>query len=409
MTLNLQNFAPALKTLYTEGAIANTVFKNRPFMAMLKKMEGFYGENKKLPMIYGNPNGRSANFANAVSNKTNSKLAAFFITRVANYSMFSVDNQVIKASQNNEGAVLEALKTEIDGALNVLSRDISLSLYRDGSGCIALISATQTAGSTTLNLSKADDIVALEVGQAIQPVASVTGGTPGTVQYVVSIDRDLATFQVSATQGGAAATATASGFTAGVYIVGQGDYGTKIAGLQAWLPATVASSGDSFFGVNRFADRQRLAGYYKDLTALPIEEALIGGVTGITRFGGKPTHCFLNPTDFNRFQIAIGTKAIWVDINMGKEATYGFQALQVQLGNALVKVFSDQDCPSGEAFMLQFDTWELWSLGKVVELFDGDGLQTLRDGSSDSQSGQCFSYANLTCKAPAFSGRIRIA
>jgi hypothetical protein len=82
MALNLTNFAPMLKTLYPKKRIENMVYADRPLLAWLPKSEGFFGENKKVPLIYGNPNGRSATFATAQANKTNTSSVAFLVTRV---------------------------------------------------------------------------------------------------------------------------------------------------------------------------------------------------------------------------------------------------------------------------------------------------------------------------------------
>jgi hypothetical protein len=348
---DLSNFSKALNTIYTKGEIANTVFKNRPLFAMIKKWEKFFGENHKRPLIYGNPNGRSADFSKALANRTNTKIAAFLITRNSNYSLFQISNEVVEASMSDEGSVLQALQTEIDGALNALGRDLSLAVYRSGSGVIGKVASTQSGSSTTITLEKADDIVTIEVGANLNTADAESGGTVVTTNiYVVSVDRDAGTFQVSASQGGVATTATLSNMTAGRFICNAGDYDAKLKGLMAWLPSSVSSS-DSFFGLNRSVDRQRLAGIYKDNSSKPIEEALIDIVSSITRFGGTPDFCFLNPTEFQRLQLAIGTKAIWVDVKAGSEATYGFKALQIQLGNCLVKVVSDVDCQSGEGFL----------------------------------------------------------
>jgi hypothetical protein len=53
MGLNLTNFAPMLKTLYPKKRVENLVYTDRPLLAWLPKSETFFGENKKVPLIYG--------------------------------------------------------------------------------------------------------------------------------------------------------------------------------------------------------------------------------------------------------------------------------------------------------------------------------------------------------------------
>ena len=60
---SVTNFAAALKQHYTNERIENMVYKDNPFLAMIGKYENFGGENLKLPIKWGNPQGRSADFA----------------------------------------------------------------------------------------------------------------------------------------------------------------------------------------------------------------------------------------------------------------------------------------------------------------------------------------------------------
>ena len=98
MALNMTTFAAALKQHYTNERIENMVYKDNPFLAMVSKYEQFGGENLKLPIKYGIPQGRSATFSDAQANKTNSQLKAFLLTRVADYSLASIANETIEAS-----------------------------------------------------------------------------------------------------------------------------------------------------------------------------------------------------------------------------------------------------------------------------------------------------------------------
>ena len=68
MGLDLTSFAPALKSYYTRDKVENMVYKDNPFLAMVPKMEDFFGANLPIPIIYGNPTGRSAAFATAQAN-----------------------------------------------------------------------------------------------------------------------------------------------------------------------------------------------------------------------------------------------------------------------------------------------------------------------------------------------------
>lgn len=76
--------------------------------------------------------------------------------------------------------------------------------------------------------------------------------------------------------------------------------------------------------------------------------------------------------------------------------------------NGPMKVIPDQNCPAGYAFLLQMDTWKLKSLGEAVRLFDGDGLTMIRDPNGDNLLIRCFSYAQLSCRAPGWNGVVTL-
>jgi hypothetical protein len=402
MALNMTTFEAALKQHYTDWKVENLVYKNNPFYAMVTKYEKFGGELMKVPLIYGNPQGRSAAIATAVANKTSSNLKAFLLTRVQNYGTASISNEVILASEGDSNAFLRAATVEIDGTLQSVARDLAIDLYRDGTGVRGQIISTQVSSAYPITLANADDITNFEVGMAMVFAATKTGAPSATPYYIVAIDRDLGTFEVSATVGGAHVTATTAGAAASYYIFVQGDSNAKISGLDAWMPATVTSA--AYFNVDRTADRTRLAGIYMDNSAMSIEEALITLAARIGREGGTPDTVFLNHSDYSNLDKSLGSKVQYVMEKTGYEGQISFRALQLNTPTGVVKVFADQNCPSGVAYMLQMNTWKLASLGKAPRMFDTDGLRMLREASSDSVEIRVFSYAQLACNAPGWNG-----
>ena len=67
MSLDLTTFDAALKQHYTADRVENMVYMDNPFLALVPKMEAFGGRNLPIPLIYGNPQGRSATFSIAQS------------------------------------------------------------------------------------------------------------------------------------------------------------------------------------------------------------------------------------------------------------------------------------------------------------------------------------------------------
>ena len=398
MALNMTTFAAALKQHYTNERIENMVYKDNPFLAMVAKYEDFGGENLKLPIKYGIPQGRSATFSDAQANKTNTQLKAFLLTRQADYSLASIANETIEASKGNANAFMEAATVEIDGAIESATRSLAIACFGDGSGAIGQVLAT-TSSVATFTLKQIDDVTNFEVGMQLKLNATKTGssGTLSTAVTVDGINRDTGVITLSAS----------ASLTANHFIYQEGDYDAKIKGLNAWVASTAPASTDSFFGVNRSSDATRLGGIRFDGSSLPIEEALIGGASRVAREGGKPDVCFMNYSNFADLEKALGSKVSYVDVKASPEI--GFRGILIHGPRGPIKVIPDQNCPKDVAFMLQMDVWKLYSLGKAPKILDSDGLKFLRDSSADSVEVRVGYYAQLGCRGPGYNVRIALA
>ena len=400
MALNMTTFAAALKQHYTNERIENMVYKDNPFLAMVSKYEQFGGENLKLPIKYGIPQGRSATFSDAQANKTNSQLKAFLLTRVADYSLASISNETIEASKGNANAFMEAATFEIDGAIESATRSLAIGLFGDGGGSIGQIDTT--VAGTTLTLNTAQDITNFEVGMQIDFYTASTGGSirAGGPLTIDSVNRDAGSMVLATSMTGI------TSITALDFIVPEGDYDLKVSGLKAWIPSTAPTSGDSFFGVDRSADSTRLAGIRFDASSLPLEEGLIGAAARVAREGGKPDTCFVNYSNFADLEKALGSKVSYVDVKINPEI--GFRGILIHGPRGPIKVIPDQNCPNNVAYMVQMDVWKLYSLGKAPKILDSDGLKFLRESTADAVEARIGYYAQLGCRAPGWNVRIAL-
>jgi hypothetical protein len=398
-SLDLTSFDAALKEHYAGQRVQNMVYKDNPFLAMVPKYEKFGGRNYPLPLIYGNPMGRSATFATAQANKTASKIEQFTLTRKADYALASITNETIEASMGNANAFMEAATCEIDGAINAAARSLAISLFGSGSGSIGRVSNSSFA-TTTLTLTNAEDVTNFEVGQVLKvgPNDSATGLRTGTLT-IVGVDRDAGTVTTSANLStGVAAIAQND------YIFVEGDADAKVSGLKAWIPYS-APSATAFFGVDRTADVTRLAGVRQDGSSKPIEEALIDLAARIAREGGRPDVCFMNFSNFASLEKALGSKVQYIQHKVGE---VGFEGMQIHGPKGSIKIIPDQNCPSDLAWMLQMDTWKLYSLGAAPKILDSDGLKMLREASADAVEVRVGYYAQLGCAAPGFNGVVKL-
>jgi hypothetical protein len=399
-SLDLTSFAGALKEHYAGQTVQNMVYKNNPWLAMCPKYEKFGGKNYPLPLIYGNPMGRSATFATAQANKTASKIVEFLLTRKSDYALASITNEVLEASMGNANAFMEAATCEIDGAINSAARSLAIGMFGTGSGSLGQVASGMA--TTTITLSNLNDITNFEVGMVLKAATTEPATTlrAGSVT-VTGVDRDAGTLTAAA-----AWTAGIAALVANDYLVVEGDATNKIKGLQAWLPYVAPTGGDSFFGVDRSVDPSRLAGIRQDGSSKPIEEALIDVAARLGREGGSPDIAFLDFSKYADLEKALGSKVQYINEKVGE---IGFAGLQIQGPKGIIKIFADQNCPSGYGFLLTKDTWKLYSLGAAPKILDSDGLKMLREAAADSVEVRVGYYAQLGSNAPGFSGIVKLS
>lgn len=403
MTATTINMAAILKTIFPSGLPKDATYKDNPLLALMPKATDFYGEDAKAPLKYAPNAGRSSTFSTAQSNSTNVKNVAFRYARKSDYAVARITNELILASKNNSGAFVSALKQEIDSAQLNVSNSAAQAVYGNGSGCIGQISSATTLASTTIKLANPEDIVFFEVDYRIKLSAANGGGSVKSgVLTVVAVDRE--TGYITVDQNISSGVATAS---LGDFISIEGDYDKKMSGLAAWLPSVAPTSGDSFFGVDRSLDVTRLAGFRGDLSALPIEEALIQGGMKIGRDGGKVDHVFMSFQKYADLTKSLGSKVQYVDV-MAKDAGIGFQGVKVNLGKSIATVIPDRNCPDNKMFMLQLDSWKVHSLEGMPMILDMDGLKMLRVSNDDAAEIRVGYYAQIACNWPGANGSFSI-
>lgn len=401
---DMTTFEPALKQYYVDLRVKNMVYRNQPFLAMLPKMESFGGKNLPIPILFSNPQGRSSVFATAQANKSASTLEDFVLTRKKDYALADIDNETMKASMSEKGAFLRAATTEINGALQVITRSLAQSLFGAGSGNLGTV-ASFTA--TTVTLTNASDVVNFEVGQTLisAPDDASTWNDSGASAPVTAVDRSTGIVTVDTT-GWTALAATHALYTEGDRGAA-GDSGNKLTGLAGWLPgATVPAT--AFFGVVRTQDSRRLGGQFHDGTSQTVEEALIDLGTLIAREGGRPDVVVVNHQHYSELIKELGSKVVYSRRDI-KDVNIGFDAIKLHTPTGVVDVVADFNCPVGRAYMLQMDTWKLYSLGAAPQIIQTDGNRFLRLSNEDGVEVRTGYYAQLGCVAPGWNGVATLA
>lgn len=403
------SFDPALKQIYRDSNLNNLTYKMRPLLGMLKKFEGFGGRNLPIPIIVGNPQGRSASFTNAQANATAISMQDFVLTRVSDYSIATIDSEVVEATRGDTMAFLSALKAKIDGAMNALSDAIETFLFRNGKGSLAQINAPSVADPMVLTLKQTEEITNFEVGMKIlafnDDAGTTNHNTPASVTIPI-IDRGAGTITTAYDNSGGA-----TNWEVDDYLKVQGDKPTggtadvKIAGLAAWLPAT-APDATAFFGVDRSVD-SRYYGIIHDGSSDPLEETAIKAQSKVAREGGVVDCWLIGHAQMRRLIIELGAKKEYSEVaaqgKKGMIAGIGYRSVVIHGDHGPIDVVACNKAEATKGYMLTRDSWTLNTLGRPVKFLMEDKLRILRIYNADGYEVRLAFRGNLSSNAPGYN------
>lgn len=392
----------ALKEYYDAQKVQNLAYAKQKALALVPKDEEAEGKYIPIPVVYEVNQGRSSVFSTAQANQTAASLAEFLLTRKSDYDVATIDNQTLEASASSVGSFLKASTGLIDWAIRGCTISAGSSLFRSGTGSIGQISSI-TSGVITL--TNPADVVQFGVNQTLQ-ANSTDGGTPrAALGYVIARSIKSGTVTVASSAIGGSA-ASPSGWTGNDWLLVQGDNNNKFSGLAAWLPLTDPSSTDNYYGVNRSAD-SRLFGVSYDGSGQPVEEAVIDHSLLLGREGSTPDHFLTNFGSYSALVKALGTRRQYIDLK--GPAGIGFRGIVIDGAEGEIRCFADRNCQVATGFMLQMDTWKLYSLGPVPKVLRyEDRVEMLRVYNADAAEARVAYYANLGCEAPGWSGQLKL-
>lgn len=394
----------ALKEWYDDQKLENLAYDDNPGLVMVPKKTNATGKYIPIPIIYEVSEGRSTNFGNAQGNQTPGLLAEFLLTLKPDYAIATLANQAMEASADKTGSFIEFATMFVDLAIQSCALSAASSLYRAGTGTVGQISSITNG---VLTLTNPADVSQFGINQTLQ-ANSTDGGSPrAALGYVIARNVMAGTITISATalQG---AAGTPSGWTTSDFLLVQGDNNGKISGLSAWLPSAAPAVTDNFYGVNRSVD-SRLYGLAYPGTAQSVEEAIIDSALLVRREKGKPRHFITNYGSEAALIKALGTRREFVDWS-SEDGVIGFRGVKIQGPAGPIECFADRNCQAATGYLLQMNTWALYSLGMVPKILKyGDNLEMLRLANADASEVRVAYYANLGCRAPGWNSQVALS
>lgn len=395
-----------LKEWYDGQKVPDMTYRNNPALALMPKDTETGGKYYPVPTQYEVNQGRSATFSVAQANQSANQYVEFLMTRKRDYDIATIDNETLEAAMTDKGAFLRTSTALIDGAIRGCTLSAASSLFRSGTGSIGQVSTSVAISTGVITLQSPADVCQFAINQTLQANSS-DGGTPrAALGYVIARSLRNGTITVSATaQGGSAGSP--SGWTTSDYLLVQGDNNAKFSGLPAWLPMTDPTTSDNFYGVNRSVD-YRLYGVQYDGSGQPIEEAVIDHSMLLAREGASLSHFVTNYGSYSALVKALGTRREYETLE--GPAGIGFRAVVIDGGTGPLKCFSDRNCQAQKGYMLQLDTWKLFSIGEIPKILKyEDRVEMLRVYNQDAAEARIAYYGNLACNAPGWNGQISLS
>lgn len=393
-----------LKVYYTDQKVKLMQYGESTLLAVMPRMTSFKGKNLPIPILFSTPAGRNPTISGAQTLALPSRSEDFVLTRAKDYAVVTIENEALEASEGDKAAFVSARVTEIDGMFRMLVRSLSTALYGTGSGSIGQVA---TGGISTVNLTLADieQIVNFDIDMEVSASSAEASGARSGTATVTAINYDTGVLTTDSNW-----TSQISGLQAGDYLQVSGDLNAKVTGLAGWIPASAPSS-TPFFGVDRSVSPNRLGGIRISTSVAPagiaIEEKILRSVARVAREGAKPDLFVLNFAQFANLQASLGTRVMYGEVQ-SNDGEFGFRSIQITCGTNVVDVLADSYCPSNVGYILQKDTWKLYSLGEVPRFENSDGLQMLRQTSADGVEVRAKYYAQVGCNAPGFNGRVAL-
>ena len=392
-----------LKTRYDQKVFHQLFYRKAPFTGQIRKDEKFGGNNARISLRYGAPQGGSFQLPIAMANVTSSSDIGFLLTRAKDYQVSGISGEALAAGDGDENTIYNTLRGEMEGSMRNLNRSLQIAAWRNGGGQRAQLSNTTTA-TTVGTLLQAADITGFEVQMRMDLAADDgynNGGTLAGVRSggpltVIAVDRTAGTVTFNAN------ISTLTGATTTDYLFRNGDYSLGSAGVLRWLPPTAPVTGDNHFGVDRSVDPVRLAGVRYSGSGGNKEETIIDAAELVGREGAEDVTCFLNNLDRADIIKSLGSKAVYEPSN-STDGDIGYRALNIEGPDGTIKVFSDVNVPRGKFFLLEMDTWVLKSAKGVPRILDDDGLKMLREANNDGYQWRMGGYFQYGCEAPGYN------
>ena len=386
MAINLTNADSALKSVYLDAISEQLDTSASPFMAAIEKTSNHvWGKEVKMNVVHGFNGGVGAGNEDGSLPRANANGYAELTATLKNlYGVIEISDKAVRASENNAGAFVNVLNTEMEGLINSSKFNLGRMLFGNGDGVVA----TVTSASGGIYVSSVSGLYEGMLIDFLQP-----DGTPiekGRARRIVSIDRGDRKFSI------AGETLTYEDIPFGTLVTMQGSYGQEITGLSAIFDANI----DTIYGLKK-SENSFLNPYICEEAGDFTENTIQIALDSIEEASGSRPNFIICSWGVRRtLQKILSATHRTLDT---MELAGGYTAMSYNG----IPIVVDRFCPKYTMYLLNTEDFRLHQLCDWQWLADDDGRVLKQIPGKPVYTATLVKYAELICSRPIGQGVLK--
>ena len=385
MAVNLTNADKALKSFYLDAVSEQLNTKANPLLAMIEKStDDVWGKEVRKLAVYGMNGGVGAGTEDGnLPDATGNNYEQFVVSLKNLYGTIEISDKAVRASENNSGAFVSLLNSEMEGLLKASSFNFGRMLFGDGSGKLGKVAGI-TSGVITLDSVK--NVIEGMVVDFRTSGGEAISGADG--RRILAVDRKNKKITVSGT------TLTTDTVAVNSIITVQGSYNNEITGLKA-----IFSDSGSIYGLSR-STHSWLVPYIKTSAGSVSEIMIQTAIDEIEAQSGGSIDLIVCSWGVRRaLQALFSTNKRVIDVI---ELAGGYKAMSYNG----IPIVADRFCPDGTMYLLNTADFKLHQLCDWQWLEGDDGKVLKQVAGKPVYSATLVKYADLICARPNGQGMI---
>lgn len=383
MAVNLTNADSVLKSTYLDAVSEQLNFNTNPFLAVIEQTSNdVWGKDVKKAIIKGINKGVCAGDEDGTlpaADKTNYYQMTATLKNL--YGVIEISDKAIRASENNAGAMVNLLNSEMENLIKASKYHFGRMLFGDGNGKIVDINIaddTHVYVPTTENLEVGMKVDVIgNFGSALISGADITNiDSEGTVTL---------NFEYSLQE---------MGVGEGCYLAMHGVEGKELTGLAA-----IFGNQQYLYGIDTYANPW-IKPYIKTGVGAIDEIDIQTAIDEIEKRSGGEVDFIICSWGVRRaLQKAFSANKIALPT---MELAGGFKAMSYNG----IPIVVDRFCPQGTMYLLNSKDFALHQLCDWQWLSDDDGRVLKQIPGKPVYTATLVKYAELMCSRPNGQGML---